>query len=63
MHLAILKVGALDVGSKPFIPQEEAENCEFPPVGLGGVGFIATVCLSHFSGDIFSCTQCKEVPW
>lgn len=30
-QMEVLKVGTLDVGSKPFTPQGEAGSCEFPP--------------------------------
>ena len=29
--MGVLKVGVLDVGSKPFAPQGEAGSWEFPP--------------------------------
>lgn len=29
-QMTILKIGAPDVGSKPFTPQGEAESCELP---------------------------------
>lgn len=29
-QMEVLKFGALNVGSKPFTPQEEAGSCKFP---------------------------------
>lgn len=47
-NMEVLKVGSLDIGSKPFTPQGEAGGCEFPPtcVAIPGVRLIPRVCLS-----------------
>lgn len=58
--MTALKVLVLDMWSKPFTPQGEDGNWEFPPDGMALCSY--SVQSISFDKGIFSVAQCVGVP-